>query len=185
MRTESKKLLELFVEKAEQLRSLSYFEGGENIMGFEITEDDGSPQIDFNYPDDEKRDAMLMTLRLFVQNKDDISIGNMATLIDDPAISEEWKTDFKMLRNSLNEYLALVLTEGEKGELSHRDVFEMFLYGQISHARENDMSRKLYKKWVTDETYEILHSSFHDVAFHILITVFNIAMISRAELERK
>jgi hypothetical protein len=47
MKLETKKRLEDFIERAEYIRSFSYFEGKEKIVRIEIKEVDGVQQVDF------------------------------------------------------------------------------------------------------------------------------------------
>ena len=50
MKPETKKRLEDFIERAEHIRSFSYFEGKAKMIGFEIKNVNGKQQIDFYQP---------------------------------------------------------------------------------------------------------------------------------------
>ena len=61
----------------------------------------------------------------------------------------------------------------------------MFLYGRFGHHNQNDRSYKLYKKWVTDEnTYAIMHNTFHKILIWVVAIISNIAVMTREELQR-
>ena len=136
-------------------------------------------------PSDEKRDALLFNIRLFIQDKDDISLRRLADLCDDPGISDQWKKDYNHYREELNDRLEWVAVEGPKGKVTHRDILNMFLYGKFGHHDRDDRAYKLYKKWITDENvYEIMHKTFHTVLIWTLAVIINISSVSKKELQR-
>ncbi len=185
IKIETQKRLEDFIRRVDYMRSLSYFEGKNNIVGFEARKVGDKWQVDFYQPNDEKRDALLFNIRLFIQDKDDISIRRLVELYDDPGISTKWKKEHEHYRRELNERLDRIAVEGKKGKLTHRDVLDMFLYGKFGHRDEDDRSYKMYQKWITDETeFEIMHNTFHTVLVWVLAVVINISIVSREELQR-
>jgi len=142
-------------------------------------------QVDFYQPSDEKRDALLFNIRLFIQDKDDISLRRLTNLYDDPGISHQWKKEYERFRKELNERLEWVVAEGSKGKITHRDVLNIFLYGKFGHHDQDDESYKLYKRWITDKTeYGILHNTFHTILIWILAVIMNISVVSKDELQR-
>ncbi len=182
IKPETRNRLEEFNKRVEYIRTLSYFNGGKNTVGFEIKE---AGKIDFYEPNDEQRDALLLNVRLFLQDKDDISIRRLTDLFDDPGISSEWKKEYELHRKELNKRLDWVAVEGLKGKITHRDILDMFLYGRFGHHNQNDRSYKLYKKWVTDEnTYAIMHNTFHKILIWVVAIISNIAVMNREELQR-
>ena len=156
MKLETKKRLEDFIERAEHIRTFSYFEGKEKIVGFEIKEVNGKQQIDFYQPSDEQRDAILLHLRIFLQDKDNISFRKLAELCDDSEISEKWKTEFEFERRILNIRLDQVAAESKTDKITHRDILNMFLFGKIAHNKPNDEANKLYEKWVTSSLSKLI-----------------------------
>jgi hypothetical protein len=184
IKPETRKILEAFIERVEYIQSLSYLDGKDSIAGFNSIKVGDKWQVEFYQPSDEKRDAVLFNIRLFLQDKDDISIRNLSKL-DDPGISNQWKQELKVYRQELNDRLDRIAAEGPKGNITHRDVLNMFLYGKFGHQDQDDHSYKLYKKWVKNETeYEILHNSFHKILIWILVIVTNISIASKEELQR-
>ncbi len=182
MKPESKKRLEEFAKRAEYIRHLHYLDGGKDIVGLEIT---GPHEIKFYQPDNEKRDALLLNLRLFVQDKDDISLHRMTELCDDPGITDLWKQELYKERAILKIRLSQVAFEGSKGSITYNDVFKMFLYGERAHFDPDDKDYKLYQKWVTDQTiFEILHNTFHETLLSVVTAIINIGVASKEELQR-
>lgn len=182
MKPESKKRLEEFVRRAEYIRHLHYLDGGKDIVGFKIV---GPHEIKFHQPDDEKRDALLFNLRLFVQNKDDISLQRMEELYDDPGITDLWKQEHGKERSILKIRLSQVAAEGPKGTITYDEVFRMFLFGERGHFDQDDKAYKLYQKWVTDETeWALLHNTFHNTILWVLRAIINIGVASKEELQR-
>ena len=185
LKTETRNRLEEFIKRADYIRSLSYLDGKDNIVGGEIKKVGDKWQVDFYQPSDEKRDALLFNLRLFLQNKDDISLGRLTELYDDHDLSNLWRVEYEHWRKLLNESLDTMRVEGPRGKLTNRDILNMFLYGKFGHYDQDDRSYKLYQEWVTDENlYEMLHNTFHSIVVSILAIIINISVASREELNR-
>jgi hypothetical protein len=185
LRTETIERLQEFIKRAEYIRTFSYLEEQDRIAGFEIKKVGDKFQVDFYQPSDEKRDALLFNIRLFIQDKDDISLRRLTDLYNDPGISDQWKKELEHYRKELNDRLEWIATEGPKGKISHRDVLNMFLYGKFGHHDQDDRAYKLYKKWITDENeYEIMHNTFHTILVWILAVIINISVVSKKELQR-
>jgi hypothetical protein len=185
LKEESRKILERFIEKADYIESLSYLDEGEHILGMTAQKTDQGWEVTFAQPSDEQRDALLLTLRLFVQDKDQISIRRLSGLYSDPGISGVWKDEHREIRAKLNHRLQQTAAEGRKGKITYWDVFRIFLYGKIAHDNPDNESRKLFEKWVTDPMeFEILHSTFHEVVIWMVTAIINISWTSKEELAR-
>src|SRR5688572_27864529 len=115
MTPESRARLEDFVARAKHVESLSIFKNRDRIAGFTARWDGQQPKIEYFHPTDEQRDALLFNLRLFVQDKDDISLRRLAELYGDSGISDEWKQDHARFRKILNERLESVAVERPSG----------------------------------------------------------------------
>jgi hypothetical protein len=186
MKPESKRRLEDFVERAELIQTYSYFNNREKIVGFNIHKDQDQWQVDFFQPNREQTDSLLFNLRLFVQNKDDISIMRMGELCDDPGVSEKWKSEYSSIRTYLNIRLDEIAVEGSKGKLTHGELFRMVLFGELGHRSEKDKEYKRFQKWVTNEHVQaIIYNTFQVVLIWISTAVINIGKASREELLRE
>lgn len=185
MKKTSRKRLENFIERANYVETLSYLDNGESIAGLEAKFVDGQWQVEFYEPDDEKRDALLFNIRLFIQDKDEISLRRMTELYSDPGISDNWKVEHGVIRDELNRRLSETSAEGSRGRLSYREVLNMFLYGALGHKDSRDASQRLFEKWVTDQNeFEILHNTFHQVLIWVVAAVINVSRASKEEIAR-
>lgn len=185
IKPETQKRLEDYIKRVDYVKSLSYLDGKDKIVGGEMKKVGDKWQVDFYQPTDENRDALLFNIRLFIQDKDDISLRRLVELYDDPGISDLWKKEHEHYRRELNERLDWIAAEGKKGKITHRDVLQMFLYGKFGHRDEDDKSYKMYQKWITDDAeFEIMHNTFHTILVWILVVVINISVASREELQR-
>jgi hypothetical protein len=185
MTPETRATLEDFVARAKHVESLSIFKNRDRIAGFTVRWEGEEAKFEYFHPSDEQRDALLFNLRLFVQDKDDISLRRLTELYRDPGVSDEWKQDHARLRAILNERLDTIAVEGPKGALSHGALFRMVLYGALAHRDVDHESYRLYKQWVTDEGHRAMtHDTFWQVVVWILATVINVARISQRKLSR-
>jgi len=185
MRQDSRRRLQAFVARVDEIETYTIFEKRDNMAGFKAHEVDGQPVIDFYGPSSEQLAAVLLHIRVFY-SRDDISIGRMAELYDDPGMSAAWKAEHRRWQTELNARFNRVAAEGDtRGVLTHRQVLDMFLHGRLGHFKEQDESYRLYETWITDETSRaILLNTFHEVVIWILGIIHNIAVASRAELTR-
>lgn len=185
MNQETKERLQEFVKRADYLQSLSYLEGGERIVGVEVKRVGDVWQTEFYQPEDEKRDAVLFNLRLFLQDKDDLSLRRLTELYADPALSDEWKSTLEGNRQALNTRLDSLAAENQTGKITYRDVLNMFLFGKLGHYDHDDKAYKMFREWVNNEmAWKIMHNTFHTTIIWVLASVINIAAASKKELER-
>jgi hypothetical protein len=182
VRPDSERRLRAFVARVAKIESYPYFKGGTNISGCTLRRVDGDWVAEFHAPPDHDTDAVLLHLRLLVQN-DDISIGRLAELYTDLGISEAWKKEHEHWRAILNQRLDDRYAEGPQGFLTYRDVLKMFLYGDAAHYREKDEAYQLRAKWIRSEEERALTAdTFQQVIIWILAVAHNIAVASRVEL---
>ncbi len=150
-----------------------------------VSQKNGKWEVDYVQPSIEETDALLFNLRVFVQNKDDISLSRLGDLLTDPGLSNEWKAEYLGRRKILNDRLNEVAIQGLRGYLTYGELFRMVLFGKLSHRTKNDKQYKLFQKWVTDTNeWQHMFYTFHTVVIWILVTVINIAVASREELKR-
>ncbi|MCH6557378.1 MAG: hypothetical protein IH803_04075 [Nitrospirae bacterium] len=87
-------------------------------------------------PEWEPIHALVLTLRFFVQDNEAISLRKMAKLYGRLKIARATAGEFLALRKELNDFLdsttSISIQEGR--QLSHRDVFQLFLYGDLAHG---------------------------------------------------
>lgn len=142
-------LLNLFIEKAEVLRTsslLTSFTSREAAQSdddaYLITKAHSAKKRSFH---SDSLDAFLLTLRFFYQNNKEISIQNISTLVDSLQVCEEQRKNFSEQRALLNSFL------NRKGPIkilgdrpTYREILETVLYGY--HGALSKYQR--YKKWI-------------------------------------
>lgn len=186
MTPESKAALEGFVERADRVARSSYLQkvlsqGGTRVT-FSWTRGAGGFYSD-NLPDEEARDALLLTARMFVQNNDPVSFGNMGKLDADAGISSGWKERVKDVRAVLNGYLdspSAFEIDGKK--YTHREIFNVFLYGGLAHT--DPQLSPVYKTWAANPLgFPMVNWEFHQVVIELLRAVEYLAEFTRMELK--
>ena len=88
--------------------------------------------------EDEIRSSVL-TIRLFYQDKDRISIRKISALINALTIDQQIKDEYALWRSELNDYLdtpASIKFDLGNGPITRRFLFETFLYGFYAHLEE-------------------------------------------------
>lgn len=142
------KTLDYFDAKVERLSELRFTK-------FVTTASLVTPPLDedpFEYlrretPDDESIDAFVLTMRLFVQNNEPISIRNIDALLQTLPISDELKAHSAEARADLNAVLDSYTPLRVKGEhLTYRRVFDVYFYGWLAHGG-NEAKREEYMAW--------------------------------------
>ena len=145
MKQESRDLMGLFVKKAKIVsKSLWLKSVNEQGMKFAVEWAADNPAISYDIvrPDDEFLRALILTLRMFQQNNDPVSLGNMAKLLDDPGISENWKTYFRWGRKLINDFLNglpifEIIIHGHT--LTAREIIDTIVYGEHAHSTSDKL----------------------------------------------
>ena len=159
--------LELFNEKAEEFLSSRFFarvRGGGAIV--EFSRDSGWDAVHIG-PDEESTRALVLTLRLFMQDNDRLSLCRMAALYDALPLSDGVAREFDRSRSALNSFLdsdsPLAIEEGRC--LTHREILEIFVYGAYAHVEPQ--SRRIYEDLRTTPFYPLFQKNLVDacVAF--------------------
>lgn len=127
----------LFNEKVDKLHDLSfkmklYMWVADIIECHEGKKDRGS----ITHPDDESIDAVVLTLRLFMQDNESISLRNIAALYSQISVNSALAEHFSELRSTFNGYLDRASVIGEKG-IANREILELFVYGSLAHTTQD------------------------------------------------
>jgi hypothetical protein len=188
MRTETREALELFIEKAGRLQSLSFTESAEQA-GFTWSLKQGETEsFETTGPDSEQIDAFVLTFRFFVQNNEHSSFRWLANnVLDDPGLSNHWKQEFRRTRRRINDYLdqcpPIRVVVGGAPPPTRREIMETFVYGDLSHT--NPSKRATLKEWIIrPSTLGLLKFEFIDTLRTVLDAIAYIAQLSKLELEK-
>ncbi len=156
------KTLERFNEKADQLLASEFFnqvKGGGAIV--EFNRESGWDGIHVG-PDDESTRALVLTLRLFMQDNDQISLAKIATLYSSLPVSARVKQEFDAHRSHLNALLdsASHLAITEEGPLTYREILSIFVYGEYAHV--NARYRQTYEDLRTTSFFPLFQNCLVD-----------------------
>ena len=185
MRDDTAAVLRRVIEKAEVLRR-SRFVAQLVSPGYRIEFVEGGTRV--TRPDDEARDAFVLTLRFFLVQNEPTSFRALARLLDDPEVSNDWKRAFTLVRSAINEYLATAYGEyeyeGAKHRFSNREILETFLYGGLVHANDVRAVAR-YQEWSRQGgLFEMLEFWFISTLQTLLRAIWYLSRICSLELKQ-
>jgi hypothetical protein len=189
MRIETKEALEFFVEKNERLKSLNLIKKPKQL-GFRLSGDQNGTYFESTRPDDNDVQAYILTFRFFIDKKEHCSLQWLASnVLDDPELSDEWKEKFRATREELNKYLdqlpAMRLLKDNEKPLTRREIMNLFLFGDLSHATWNPENRRKFKDWTTENWgKELLATQFVEILLFGFRAIQCVANESKLELEK-
>jgi hypothetical protein len=185
--------MQTFIEcntKLQKSRYLSEVISGKNKVTFHWSRETEIAKTTRNLPDEEATDALVLTLRLLIQDNDEVSFGSMAKLVHEDGISKAWKDRFSATRKELNDHLRdssmFAEKRGKNSTLvpyTSREVFETFLYGAMAHRQSEKQKR--YKRWSKRPDFVLLESIFTNVAVNLLNASNVVAKLCELELAGK
>jgi hypothetical protein len=189
MNEETRKTLELFVTKANELQRrdfLRYFEAkGKVGLSYHVN-DDGSSELEIIGPDEDAVLAFMTTFRLFIQEGEPISIRSISKVFEkDNDISQNFKDRFSEAREHLNSYLdeCPIQTEPPSKKPTRREILDIFINGDIFHVKDAE-KRSTYLKWAKSPIQFTLYNNEFDLAVdYVAQIIIHIASLAKAELE--
>lgn len=143
-------VLRQFNEKAGRLERSSFGELLEQQdLGWSFKKVGEDWHVEWRVPDEEATDAFLLTLRMFYQSVDAISVKKLAELYPTLPVSDDLQ---KRVRHGLAQWRGYLDTNSclisGKEQLPRRKVFEMVLWGDRAHM---DAEKKVeFDRWVAD-----------------------------------
>jgi len=137
MKTENIADLKLFNEKAALLLSSSFADAmlrNESAFLFSWKAGESCEAVLVG-AEGESVDAAFLTLRMFLQNNDRISIGNMAKFYSQEQELVAHKSDFNSIRDQINDFLDCGNGISFFGKnYTNREAIELLLYGSKGHT---------------------------------------------------
>lgn len=189
MKNETRRVLELFVEKANKLRDFRFDEHVKIVgLGWKATRlEEDRWALDFGLPDVKERDAFLLTFRLFIQDNEPYSFKNIGKLSDDASLSSEFASELtKVLRaysnymNSQSGYTVKLFD----GHPTREDMLKTALYGGLAHTNNPGLMQK-FKDWSCDDIRaNLLLQEFAAILVQMMVFIRHFADISERELIR-
>ena len=142
-------LLEYFNLNVEQLQDFHFWKNFPSTSGikisFDYTESETKIISKILGPDNEAISAFILKYRLFIQDKDGISLRNVEKLFLNLPIEFDYKERYKVLRQNINNILDEESNvQIKKHRVTFREIHDMFIYGAWTHLKENDKNRKNY-----------------------------------------
>jgi hypothetical protein len=130
-----------FIAKARHLTTLSYTEQLNKPISASMAWKDNVVETSRVGPDEEALQAFLLTLRLFCQDNEEISLRNMANRVSRLTLASDLKQEFLDRRDTLNAYLDHThgppsFQIGSSKPVTNRQIFEAFTYGKYAHLTQ-------------------------------------------------
>ncbi len=140
--------LRLFNEKANELDGSRFATALYDQQTGVIIEGDltGPAEAVFVGPDDDAIRAFVLTLRLFRQDRDGISIRALADIYDAEGVPQKLRDEFDKARKALNNRLdsdTMFVFNDEC--ITRKRLLDVFLYGGLAHVDAD--KRALYEQW--------------------------------------
>jgi hypothetical protein len=125
-----------------------------------------------NLPHQEEIEAFVLTLRMFVQDRDGISIRAVATLYERLPLPRALIEEVQKIRSDLNAFLDGLTPFVLQGEaLTRRRVMDTMLYGGLSHV--DPTKQPEYERWRRDELlFTAIEAEFVDIVCVVTQAVF-------------
>lgn len=187
MKDKTRETFELFIEKANLLEEKTFVKNS-IANGLNLNIQFGSPrQIKHNISDREFIESVVVTVRMFYQDNDRISFRKIASLLSDPSLSQTFIAFFNERRKELNVYLdsfGEIQGVWDGKELTNRNIFDTFVYGDIAHT--NEEKRAVYLKWKELGTLFILiEYLFVRILMDVVLLIVEVADAMKLELAGK
>lgn len=118
-------------------------------LTWEEDPDGGSMTVGTDGPDDESVRALVLTVRMLIQDGDGISFREMCEVYDEPSVPADLRTRFHECRDGINQFLDAApsgVSLNHNGRvLTRREILDVVVYGGLSHA--NPKKRALFEQW--------------------------------------
>lgn len=137
MEPNNKEDLLLFNEKADVLLASSFAEAMlNNSTGVMFEWSTGNqPESIILGAEGESVDAAFLTLRMFIQNNDRISIANISKIYLNEAKLQPFAAEFESVKNDINVFLDKVNGIDFFGNnYTHKELIELLMYGSKGHT---------------------------------------------------
>jgi len=179
MREEVISAFKLVVGNAETLESYSFKENIKNIKMVWTWHQEKPDELQIEGPNHEQVAAFLLTFRQFIQKKDRCSFKYLANhTLDDPDISDEWKAEFKKLRESLNKFLCdhssfMPIEFPNEPMVSRNEILKTYISGMYAHGEKG--KKDLLNKW--RGKHKILQGIFDTQFLQTVIGVYGAIVV--------
>lgn len=169
-------VLEDFIGKARHLTTLSYTAQLNKPISVSIKWKDNVAETSREGPGEEELQAFLLTLRLFCQDNEEISLRNMAQRVSALQLDGTLKQKFIDRRDSLNAWLDRAhgppkFKIGGDDFITNRQIFEAFTYGKYAHLTKSE----IVKGWEKLVMHDGLRAGYDRVLRRMLQDIISMA----------
>jgi hypothetical protein len=187
MEKETKRLLELIVEKGNKLHEFAFEkhveEKGLNIKGTRQADD--SWLLEFGIPDVKDRDAFLLTFRLFYQENEPISFHKLHIILLDKSLSDGYRNKVAEVQKAFFTYIqdySPLTVEIFDGRPTRKLMIDVGLYGGLAHT--NNPNRVIhFNSWTSEPIHaQLFEQEFTRFLVHILGFIYYLADLTLTEL---
>jgi len=162
--------LMLFNQKAERLKNLSFANkyatsGNRVVIRATNIQSSGSGDLEVKTTrvDDESTDAVVLTLRFFIQDNESCSFRNLSKVYGTEQRLSVLAPEFEHHRSRLN---VLLQTASEpqppkgqfEGTLCLVDILHTFVYGSLAHAAD-PKKKELFERWMNEPVAEAIFTA--------------------------
>lgn len=174
---EDAETLRLFVAKVNKLRRSSFARKMfTEQTGVTLSYKEGKMSTEVRGPDNESIEAMVLTLRLTMQDNDRVSLRNLAKLMDHRKGDDDAAERFLDARHELNEYLGQSTNppiNANGHDLRNEQILRGVIYGELAHL--NEAKRKAmeslrshpFMSAMIDNTFNGVVAQFMDTLFYM------------------
>jgi hypothetical protein len=181
---EARRVLGLFNKKAEKLNGLQFLaavragKGSYKMRGF-----GGLLEVTGDFATVDEVDAFVLTLRLFVQNNEPISLYRIGKLYRDTLELTPLAVRIAGLREKVNRFLdAGSPIVWQKEQLPRRRILDVFFYGGLAHTHPG--KAKEYSRWMEHEYMAMpFEAEFYNILAAVTQTIFWIRQVNLEALE--
>ena len=179
------RVLERFNEKVDRLKQRGFAEesrGGGAIV--EWREELGWEGFHIG-PSDKTVEATALTLRFFILNNESTSLLNMAKLYSNLNIEPQLSTQFCEIREQLNSYLDAPsnLAISEEGPMPHREIFDLFINGDLAHANSGTTEAN-YRAICQTDFFPLFQDDFTKTVLLLMSALNEIQQINCVALDQ-
>lgn len=182
--------LELFDSKIEKIHKRSFigkYEESKNLVSITATKGGSNWNVQTMHrrADDESVDAVVLTLRFFIQDNEPCSLRNLDRIYNEIDCLLDLSEHFKTRRSYINDTLSCPAQPKRRDIelITNRDVLETFVFGEMSHS--NVKHRNRYAAWQADPMSSAIYTQlFHRLAYEIFMACTEISAINSIALSR-
>jgi len=180
------KTLDLFNKQFEKLKSSDFLKKLElepSGASFKWKRGEGFIEITRKGPSDDEVKLFVIDIRLFMQNNESISFGNLADFCNFDFISDDWKEKFKQARDFLNDYLdSKSPYTHNREEIINKKLFDLFAYGDMTHLTQIDRYNRIVKGFPINQS--IMMNDLVIVLINIFRAISHVANTNESEIKR-